>query len=326
MKKGYLAIVNPNAGTGKGKKDWPVIERLLNDNRIIFHTVFTKARGHAIDIVTQYARLGYNRILVVGGDGTLNEVINGVFAQQYIPTTEIQLAMIAVGTGNDWSKMFSIPGNYKDAIHTIAKNRVIYQDVGKVKYFISERQRSRYFINIAGMGFDAVVTKKSNFQKEKGKSGKLTYFYNLITSLFSYKHINSSISVDNNHAIKDDIFSMNVGICKFSGGGMMQVPNAIADDGLFDMTIIKKMGKLEVIRNISKLYDGTLINHPKVDSFRGKTIRIQSDDNLKLEVDGESLGHAPFHFDILQQSIGIVVGDEAYFQSKIKPVFEEKAV
>jgi diacylglycerol kinase family enzyme len=159
------------------------------------------------------------------------------------------------------------------------------------------------------MGYDALVAKKTNISKEKGRGGPLTYLFFVFSSLFQYKFIEAVIEIDDRQVFKGEMFSMNVGICKFNGGGMMQVPAAIPDDGLFDVTLIKKAPKWMVIRHASKLYDGTLIKLPIVETYRGKSIRIRSIGKIYLEADGESLGHSPFVYDILPQSLKVVTGN-----------------
>jgi len=304
----WLIIVNPNAGVKKGVRDWPLISRLLNSAGISHLCVLTEHRNHANKLVGEFIEEGYRNIAVVGGDGTMNEVVNGIFQQQHVSPSEIILGMIPVGTGNDWCRTFEIPFDYKAAIEILKKKKIFLQDVGKIGYFKNQEQLQRYFINIAGMGYDALVAKKTNISKENGRGGPLTYLFFVFSSLFQYKFIEAVIDIDDQQVFKGEMFSMNIGICKYNGGGMMQVPGAIPDDGLFDVTLIKKAPKWMVIRHASKLYDGTLVNLPIVSTFRGTSIRIRSVGKIYLEADGESLGHSPFVYEILPQSLKVVVG------------------
>jgi len=303
----WLVIVNPNAGTGKCRNDWPFINAILREKDIHFHPVFTERRFHAILLTRRFIHEGYRKIIVVGGDGTLNEVINGIFAQNLCSSNEITIGMIPVGTGNDWARMFDIPSDYRQAVEVIMEHRIFLQDAGKVSFNLRDRSFNRYFINIAGTGFDALVAKKTNILKEQGKSGAFLYFYNILTGLLRYRSSGIIIDVDGKK-MRDHVFSLNVGICKYNGGGMMQVPNADPADGLFDVTVIRKIGRLSVIRNLGKLYNGTIIHHPKVRSFRGKNISINSHSPVYLETDGESLGHSPFAFEIIPASVSIIQG------------------
>ncbi|MDD4602453.1 MAG: diacylglycerol kinase family lipid kinase [Bacteroidales bacterium] len=304
----WLMIVNPNAGSKKGERAWPKIYKHLEQNGFDFHCIFTEHRNHAIYLTREYIEAGYRNIAVVGGDGTLNEVLNGIFLQQVVPPHDISLGMIPVGTGNDWCRTFNIPFDYKKAIAILKQKKPFLQDVGKVSYFKKEGFQTRFFMNIAGMGYDALVAQKTNQLKEKGKGSVLAYFYFVFAGLFQYKFMEGVIDIDGKTVFKGDFFSMNIGICKFNGGGMKQVPNAIPDDGLMDVTLIKKANKFLVLRYARKLFDGTLVNLPIVLSFRGKEIRIRSTEKIFLEADGESLGHSPFIYEIIPRCLKVIIG------------------
>ncbi len=306
----WLVIVNPNAGVKKGRRDWPEIERMLKNEGFDFTPVFTEHRDHANQITAEWIQKGIRNIIVAGGDGTMNECVNGIFSQDYLAPDQISLGMIPVGTGNDWCRTFGIPFNYHGAIQILKKKKTFLQDVGKISYFRKDVPKTRVFINIAGMGYDALVAKKTNLMKEQGKGGPLTYLYFVFAGLFQYKFIEAIIDVDGQQVFKGEMFSMNVGICKFNGGGMKQVPNAIPDDGLLDVTLIKKASKFVVIRYARKLYDGTLIDLPMVSTYRGKVIRIRSTGRIYLEADGESLGHTPFVYEVIPRSLKVIVNGE----------------
>ncbi len=303
----WMVIVNPNAGKGLGRKDWTRISAFLMARGIRFTPVFTEARRHAIRLTHEAIAKGFRQIIVVGGDGTMNEVVNGVFTQDQVPSAEIVLAMISVGTGNDWGKMFGIPQQYEAAIDLISRGNAMLQDAGKVSYFHGTHQEHRYFLNIAGLGFDAVVTRRTNLQKDKGRSGKALYFYNLLRSLILYRHTYVEVEIDDLR-ISQDVFTISIGIGRYSGGGMRQTPQARPDDGLFDITIVKKIRKGEIILSLKKLYNGTILEHPKIEGYTGKVVLIDSDPLIHLEADGESLGHSPIRFDIIPKSIRIIYG------------------
>ena len=308
----WLFIINPNAGNGRGERDWPVIRELIDKTNIPYTHVMTQARGHAIDLVQEHIPLGFRRIIVVGGDGTLNEVLNGIMNQQEVPVEACVLGMIPVGTGNDWCRMFHIPFDYPQAIAILQRGKTFVQDIGKVTYTYHDQLQVRYFMNVAGMGYDALVAKKTNLFKEKGRGGPFTYLYFVFASLLQYRFMDMVIEIDGKILFKGDLFSMNIGICKYNGGGMMQVPYAIPDDGLMDVTLIKRASKLVVIRHVKKLYNGSHIALPMVETFRGKVIRIRSTGKIYLETDGESLGHSPFTYEILPTFLRVITGDFSY--------------
>ncbi len=307
--KEWLVIVNPNAGNGKGKKDWDKISGFLKKENLSFNVKFTEAKEHAIQLTNEAVGMGSRNIITVGGDGTLNEVVNGIFSGNASLSTGISLALIPVGTGNDWGRMFGIPLDYEKAARIISDDKSMLHDVGLVSYFNGEKREQRYFINIAGMGFESVVVRRTNYQKEKGYGGKAIYFYNLLLSLLSYKNTRAEIKVDG-QKIRADVFSLNVGNGRYCGGGMRQTPDALPDDGLLDVTVISGMGRIEIIRNLKILYDGTILSHPKIEGYRCKNLSVSSDSILYIEADGESLGHSPAEFSIIPSGINIIYGSK----------------
>jgi YegS/Rv2252/BmrU family lipid kinase len=306
----WYVVVNPHAGTNKCQRDLPQIKRLLEETGFEFTYVMTERNYHAISLVQHAIEVdGFKSILVVGGDGTLNEAVNGIMRQFRFPSHEIRIGMITVGTGNDWGRMYEIPANYEKQVKILRKGYTFLQDVGKVKYRYASDEEKRYFVNIAGMGYDALVAKKTNTLKQMGKGGVITYMISLLTGLFQYENTELNIEADGKLVYSGQVFSLSIGICKYNGGGMMQLPNAIPDDGLFDVTLIEKTSKMRVIRNIKNLYDGSFIKMKEVKTFTGKKFSIIANpsDKLNLETDGESLGHSPLDFEVIPRSIRLVV-------------------
>ncbi len=325
----WLVIVNPKAGASRGEKDWPKIRKLLIKEGFSFFSILTEYPFHAIEIARdQINEYGYKKVIAVGGDGTLNEVVNGIFQQKRFATTDISLGMITVGTGNDWARMYNFPSNYESAIRIIHSERTFLQDVGKVKYRYDDEDKSRYFVNMAGMGYDALVAKKTNLMKAKGKGGALAYIFNLVVGLFQYESVQLSMTIDGQEVINDKVFSMNIGICRYNGGGMMQLPTAIPDDGEFDITVVRDTSKLTVIRNIKKLYDGSFIKMSEVKTFRGTQISITAKPHnaIMLETDGESLGVSPLDFHILPQAVKVIVTKRTLKEFDIKKKVSALAV
>jgi YegS/Rv2252/BmrU family lipid kinase len=307
IRKDWLIIVNPNAGNGKGKKDWNTIANLLRIKDIAFTVKFTERKGHAISLTQEGISEGFRNILTVGGDGTLNEVVNGVFTSTVCPTVDIVLSLIPVGTGNDWGRMFGIPLDYEKAVSIISDNRQMRHDVGIVSYFDGDGKKTRYFINIAGLGFESIVVRRTNIQKDKGHGGKLIYFYSLLMSLLSYRNTRAEIEIDGEKT-EANVFSINIGNGRYCGGGMRQTPDALPNDGLLDVTVINGMGKFEIIRNLKILYDGSILSHPKINGYKCRNVRIKSESIIYAEADGETLGHTPVEFSIIPAGINIVYG------------------
>jgi YegS/Rv2252/BmrU family lipid kinase len=303
----WYIIVNPNAGNGKGKKDWGRISGLLEKNGILFEAKFTERKGQAIEFAREALANGFRKIVSVGGDGTLNEVVNGIFTQDNCSTQEVAVGMIPVGTGNDWGRMFGIPTMYEGAVKVLKEYKTMLHDIGLVTFYDGSIQNKRYFINIAGLGFEALVVKKTNKQKDQGRSSRAIYFYNLLSSLLSYKKINSEITIDGKSS-SCNVFSINVGNGRYCGGGMRQTPDALPDDGLLDITVIRDMSRIEVIKSLKLLYDGTILSHQLVDGYRCNNLKVTSENEMFAEADGESLGHTPVEFSIIPSGIKVIYG------------------
>lgn len=305
MTEKWLVVVNPNAGIRRAEREWPFIEKQLLADGFDFEAHHTTHPEHAIEIVRKQISLGFDKIIAVGGDGTFNEVANGIMLQKRIPSHEVTLGMITVGTGNDWGRMYNIPFDYKHAIKIIQKGKTFIQDACLVKYSSGIKIKTRYLVNIAGLGFDAEVALKVNRMKEKGRGGKLAYFMNIFTTLIRYRAKTATLDIDNIKRISN-IFSLNVGVCQYNGGGMKQLPHAIPDDGKLAITVIEKLSKLKVIANVHRLYSGSFVKMHEVKTASAGKIDITSDKNLYLEVDGESIGHTPIEFTIKPGAIKII--------------------
>lgn len=306
-KNKWLVIVNPNAGNCKGERDWETIRHSLKHQGFNFEARFTAGKEHAIELTLDGINAGYRRIITVGGDGTLNEVVNGVFRNKVCRSDEVTLGVIPVGTGNDWCKMFGIPHDYAGAIGIIGENRTMLHDAGTIIYSEGSERRERYFINIAGIGFESAVVQRTNQQKERGHGGKLIYLYNLVVTLFSYRNKKVKLKIDS-ESRNARIFSINIGNGRYCGGGMCQTPHALPDDGLLDITVINGMGKFEIIRNLNILYNGKILDHPSIDGYRCKTFEVYSDNPIYTEADGESLGHTPATFGIVPLALKVIYG------------------
>lgn len=296
-------ILNPNAGSGTGKKNWPAIQKLVKRARIEFDVVFTERKGHAIELTQQLIEKGFRKLIVVGGDGTLNEVVNGIFYQKNIEPKEMTLAMIPVGTGNDWCRTFQVPTKYMDAIKLIRDEKTVVQDIGLVD-FHNGSTPDRYFANVAGIGFDATVAQAANKLKEQGKGNAMSYILILLKTLLRYNSKPMQLTVGEEE-FKERMFSIGIGIGKYNGGGMKQLPNAIADDGLLDITIIKNISKWTVIKELKGLYDGSFLSHPKIAALQNTTVYFTKN-QLEIETDGESVGQGPQNFSILPKALRVV--------------------
>lgn len=299
-----MLIVNPRSGNGKGRTNSEIVSAMLLKKGIDAAVFFSEYAGHTPVIVREGIEKGYRKIISMGGDGTLNEVVNGIFNQQTVSTDEITLAVIPLGTGNDWCKTYGIKPNYIDAVNTIAAGKTIQHDIGIAEH---ANNIKRYFINIAGIAYDGFVTKKTNALKEKGGGGKLFYLLSILYYLFQYKNTRISYKIDGKEFSAEEIFTFSVCICRYNGDGMMQSPTALPDDGLFNVTIIKNITKLKSILSLPKMKNGTFVNMKEVETFTGKTIEVNSVPETLLETDGESVGETPVKFRIIPNALNVII-------------------
>ncbi|HDS02378.1 MAG TPA: diacylglycerol kinase family lipid kinase [Firmicutes bacterium] len=307
MDKRWLALINPHAGSEKGLRHWDRIERLLTEAGVEAVPLFTGYRMHAAELCENAVKEGWRKILAVGGDGTLNETVNGLFRQNEVSPADVTIGLFQVGTGNDWARTAEYPLAYEKMAECLAKGKTFYQDVGVVTYGEGHQKKERYFVNIAGFGFDAWVAEKTNRAKDRGKGGRLAYLSGLLTGLASYKAVSVSLMTDG-ATQKVDLFSLGIGIGKYNGGGMKQLPDAVMDDGLFDIVLYKKMSFWQLISGIKRLYRGELAEHPKIEYRRAASAKLGQAPGLFCECDGESVGYGPFAIRIIQKGLKIVGG------------------
>ena len=311
--KKWFVILNPHAGSGKGRKDKAEIFKILNKSDLPYKLAVSGYPKHTIELTVQAINEGYRNLIVAGGDGTLNEAVNGIFSQTVCPPEEITIGMIPVGTGNDWIKTFGIPNEYQAAVKIIKKGDTMLQDVGRITFSENDLIKTCYFANMAGFGFDAMVTEKTNRLKDKGRTGVSLYLQALGSSFLNYKTDKTRLVIDD-QVIDELIFSVSIGIGKFNGGGMMQAPGAVPDNGLFQVTIIRKIGLFGILRNLAGLYSGEFVKDPRVSTHQASHVSISSAHNIAGEADGEILGDNKFEIGLFSQKLNVIYNPINYLK------------
>lgn len=306
IKEKWFLIVNPSAGGGKAQNHIQQIEVLLEAANLAFEIDVTACPGDATKITSAAIAEGYRKFIVVGGDGTLNEVANGILSQKLIPSTEILLAQLPLGTGNDWRRTYGIPDKLEDCVKIIKEGKTKIQDAGFITYSHQGQKKEQYFINVAGCGFDAHVTADANKKKLAGKSGTLTYIGSLISSIRTYKEPTATIEIDGEKS-QLEIFTLLAGICKYAGNKMKLVPHAIPNDGLLQTIKVRKISRLKIVFNIARLFNGSFTKLAEVEAGSCSKIKVESESTLLLQVDGESLGEAPFEIEIIPSCLRVIV-------------------
>lgn len=303
----WKVIVNPKAGSSKGREEWPKIQKCFIEEGLNLSTSFTNSKFHAIELTKEAIKEGFRNFIAIGGDGTIHEVLNGIFDQKEIPTTEFTITAIPIGTGNDWGRLYDFPRQYTTAAKVIAAGKRKRQDIARVDAIQNDLPITRYMVNIGGMAFDAYTCFLFDKMKDKGMSGKSLYLLGLLKGFVKYRSRYQKIMVDEELFYEGQVFSVAFGIGKFSGGGMLQTPNAVPDDGLLDVTVIKKVSRLKILLNIHRLFKGTILSITEVINTKAKRVHIESIPTSYVEVDGENIGESPLQIEMIPSAINVIV-------------------
>ncbi len=302
----WIVIVNPVAGGGMGLERYPLISRLLREEGIIHEPIFTEHKFHAVELTVSAIGQGCRKLIVVGGDGTLHEVINGLFIQQVVPSTDITIGVVAVGEVNNWAKSARIPLRVEKAIKLIKKGKTYLQDVGTVSYEESHYRQTRYFANAAGVGFNTYALKRLNHLYNKGRSNRLRLLWSFVRSFFKYKSTGIKVWIDDKLVWNNLLMSISIGIGSHNVGGMQHLPNAVVDDGELDLALFRPIHFWHILFRTHYLFDGGIYRIGHILQQRGARIKIESTPEITLEADGELLGESPFEFTVLEKAIRIV--------------------
>ncbi|MBK6815710.1 MAG: diacylglycerol kinase family lipid kinase [Saprospiraceae bacterium] len=301
----WFTIINPLSGGGKATKLWKKLKPLIESSGVNIEFAETKFHKHAVELVQAALQAGGRHILIIGGDGSANEVVNGIMQYADRPE-EITVAMISVGTGNDWVRTIGAPDNLDAVARSLKANQSFLHDVGIIEYYKNKISEKRYFINIAGIGFDGLVTYKVSKGMGAFNKSKFRYWIGILQTLFSYKHTMATYTIDGK-ICKLQTLSVAAGICNYNGGGMKQLPFAKYNDGLLDISVIGEMSKLKMIFSLPKLRNGSFVNMAAVKTFQAKEIVIHTAKPIRVEADGEYLGFTPVNIRIIPDCISILV-------------------
>ena len=303
MNNFWFVIVNPTSGNGKGIKKLTTLKNLFKKYKINVKIVFSEYAKHESKLSQNAIKEGFTQIISVGGDGTLHHIVNGIMSQQIINTSKIKLAVIPVGTGNDWVKTYNISKNFEKAIQIIKKENFVYQDIGLIKFLLNNKEV--YFNNAAGIGFDAYVVNKISSYK---KLGSISYLLGGLIGFLNYKKSTLQINIGNKK-INSKTFMLSIGLCKFSGGGMQLTYFKDHQNGLFDITLIKNIKLYKVLINIKKLYNGKLINLKEVESFQNDYLKIKVFNKQipYIQADGELLGKGNIEIQLIPKAINFII-------------------
>jgi YegS/Rv2252/BmrU family lipid kinase len=299
--KQWFVIINPTSGNGSAKKLWPKIEALLLSYQFDFKYEFTAFANHSQELVQDAINKGLHNIIGIGGDGTLHNIVNGIMSQNGVESTRVNVGVIPIGTGNDWVKTHDIPNDIEHAIQIIKNGITTQQDLGKIKLLGDSEEEPIYFNNLAGVGFDGYVVSKVGKYKH---FGSIAYLVGTIMGLFSFKNFECEVAI-NSEIIRSKSLMVLIGLCQYSGGGMQltKLPNPY--DGLFDISLARDFSKWDILKNTLKLFNGSIVNFKKVQTFTTThiDIKILEDQKPFVQADGELIGSGDFNFSIIPKAL-----------------------
>ena len=274
MNKKWLFIVNATAGRGKTGRKVNKLMHSLNEHNIDFEIELTKAPMHATDLAFDAVKNGFQKIVAVGGDGTLNEVINGIMKSG--SPESVHLGLIPEGGGNDFARNFKLSNNIDKTIEMLKKEKTINIDVGKIE--------DKYFVNALGIGFDARVAQISS--KIKYLNGLPRYLVAVLHALINMKKFSARIELDN-CKIEKPFLLLSIGNGLSTGGGFLLTPQARVNDGLLDICFIEKVSRKRLLRLLPHAINGQHLKEPEVIIHQSRKIKISSDQVLPIYFDGE---------------------------------------
>lgn len=307
MQDKWMAIINPSSGNGKTEQRWKTVKAQLKQAGIALGEVYTSNQGEGIALTRSVLEDGYKKIIAVGGDGTLNEVLNGLMEEDKPFVENIELAVLGHGTGSDFRRSLQTDKNIHSFITSLKNTRPQLIDIGKVIYQNREQElETRYFINASNLGIGTEVVNRVN-QRAKMFGSKLTYVIGLMSTLFQYNNIKISMKLDDKEIVEGTFCAVMICNGQYIGGGMHIAPHAELNDGLFEVIVVKDISKQKLIAKFPLLYSGRHINLPEIAVYQCRSISVVTTDSTVLETDGEIIGSLPHEFRILPKCLRLRV-------------------
>ncbi|MCQ2181091.1 MAG: hypothetical protein MJY50_03415 [Bacteroidales bacterium] len=316
IKTDWYFIVNPRAGSGKTMCEWVPAERKFSALGIPFTTAYTDHRKHAVTLAHEACSNGFRNILAVGGDGSLHETYNGIMSWCRDTGTDpsgFNIAVVPIGSGNDWIKSLNVPHDTGKVVNMIAGKSFGFMDVVEI---VCNREDGEGRVicnmaNVGGLGFDSHVCQRVNAQKERGFRSKMIYLNALCHTITHLKPVSLKVMADGREVYSGSCYSIALGNGRYSGSGMRQVPLAEIDDGLLDVAIVPRIPLFSVFRQIPLLFTGKLNESSSVISLKCRQLDIvplDHESNDIIEIDGEIEGRLPATIRVTGERIGVIKG------------------
>lgn len=307
-KKKWGVIANPKSGSKRFFRRKVTVEERLKRAGLDVDFIFSEYPGHACLLAREFVEKGIRNLIVVGGDGTISEVIHGVFSS-FVDPKEVTFAVIPSGTGNDWVRYWGIRKSLQKSIAVILRGNSQLIDIGKLNYRLKRKVKTKYFINSVGIGYDAQVVQYAEIIGRFIPGKKWVYSFAVISGAVMHAPKWLSLYADEKPVLEDKVYTMSIGNGPYTGGGIKQTPQASPLDGKFDVMVAIKPSFFELVRGLYHLFRSRLQEDSCVKYFRAKELKITTTKRHKVEADGILLKNAkaPYEITILPETIRMIV-------------------
>ena len=301
-------IVNPRSANGATARQWPRIRASVEARLGPVHIRMTGAPGHAAELALNAASAGAELVICVGGDGTLNEVINGFMTGRDRGFAVPLLGLIPRGTGCDFRRSVAVPRDVPGALDTIEAGKTRSIDLGRMTFAGPDgRTRSRYFLNVVSFGLGGEVDARVN-RGRRVLGGLVSFLWATIVSVLRYRTKRVRLRVDDRYDREVTVWNVAVANGEYHGGGMQVAPGADPADGLFQITVVGELSLWGIVCNIHRLYNGTIYGVRTIERHVGGRIVASSDETVLIDMDGEQPGSLPVTIEMEPSAIPVLCG------------------
>jgi diacylglycerol kinase (ATP) len=296
-------LVNPASANGSTGARWPEIARRAAAAGLEGEALISTRPGEIADLAERAVAGGTRRLVAVGGDGTVCEAINGLMRG---PHDDVELAVIARGTGKDFMHSHGIPTRLDAALDTARGGEVRRVDVGRARYTAWDGSAAEsYFGNFGGAGISGAIARRAN-ETSKALGGRVSFIWATL-AVFSRWTSEKLVIVTDGERREGRFFEVLAMIGEFTAGGMRMAPAAAVDDALFDVVLIGDVSKADFVRTFPKVYRGRHLGHPKIELLRATSVTVEADRPLPVALDGEQPGTTPVTFEVVPGAIRLRV-------------------
>ena len=285
----WYIVLNPVSGRGMGLRAWEQLQPRLDRAGIRYLFGISEYHRHTIELVGSFYALGCRKFLGIGGDGTLNEIVNGIFRLKTETDSLSTVGLIPIGTGNDWVKNFESPLTVSNVVDRLYIQNIVFQDIGVIEI---PGISNHFFANVAGAGLDGQVVQELEASTSGSGKGKLSYVKSLLSALFHFKAFTLKGIFGNGEAICGDTLVFTAAKGQYFGNGMHISPKSKLDNGLLDLTWVKNDSKWRIFPQLPHLFTGKIARISFVQKWQEEKVEVEFSSPVPVQMDGEWLGEA----------------------------------